>query len=64
MDPARGFVPFDQAPTCNGTPSFTRWVLSVSLQNGSLVGTYTEETRVSIDRTPTRASWNVTLARG
>ena len=61
---ARGSVPLANAPTCNGAPSFgAQWRLEVTVEDGRLVGRYTETTSPDLSCGATTAAWDVTFTR-
>jgi hypothetical protein len=61
---AAGPVPADVAPRCGGAPAYTDlWRLELTVEDGRLVGSYTESTVQSFDCGATGLAWDVVLNR-
>jgi hypothetical protein len=61
---AAGPVPADAAPRCGGAPAYTDlWRLELTVQDGRLLGSYTESTVQSFDCGATGLAWDLVLDR-
>lgn len=61
---AAGPVPAEVAPTCDGVPASTaHWRLELTVQDGTLRGSYAESTLQSFDCGGTGVAWELALER-